>query len=96
AYTFAIGSNSFSATAQDKAGNTNAASTSFTVSVTSGSLCSLVQRWVSNAGVANSLCVKLRQESWGAFRNEVSAQGGKKFLSASNAAILLRLVDELD
>ncbi|MHB1097703.1 MAG: hypothetical protein ACYC3F_16210 [Gemmatimonadaceae bacterium] len=95
AYTFAIGANSYSASAQDNAGNTNAASTQFTVQVTSGSLCSLVERRVSNAGVANSMCVKLRQGSYGAFRNEVSAQGGKKFLSAANAAILLRLVNLL-
>jgi hypothetical protein len=95
AYTFAIGANGYSASASDNAGNTNSASASFTVAVTSGSLCTLVQRWVSNAGVANSMCVKLRQGSYGAFRNEVSAQGGKKFLSAEHAAILLRLVNTL-
>ncbi len=95
AFTFAIGTNSRSASASDNAGNSNTASTSFTVAVTSGSLCSLVQRWVSNAGVANSMCVKLRQGSYGAFRNELSAQGGKKFLSAEHAAILLRLVNVL-
>jgi hypothetical protein len=95
AYTFAIGANNYAASAQDNAGNINAASASFTVSVTSGSLCALVQRWVSNAGVANSMCVKLRQGSYGAFRNEVSAQSGKKFLSEANANILLRLVNVL-
>lgn len=95
AYTFAIGANSYSASAADNAGNTNAASTSFTVAVTSGSLCTLVQRWVTNAGVANSFCVKLRQGSYGAFRNELAAQGGKKFLSEAHAAILLRLVNLL-
>ncbi len=96
AYTFNIGINVYSASAYDNAGNKNTASTGFTVTVTSGSLCTLVQRWVSNAGVANSLCVKLRQGSYGAFRNEVSAQSGKKFLSADHAAILLQLVNELD
>jgi hypothetical protein len=95
AYTFAIGANSFSASAQDDAGNTNAASAQFTVQVTSGSLCALVQRWVSSAGVANSMCVKLRQGSYGAFRNEVSAQSGKKFLSAAHAAILTALSQQL-
>lgn len=95
AYTFAIGANNYSASAQDNAGNTNAASASFTVAVTSGSLCTLVQRWVTNAGVANSFCVKLRQGSYGAFRNELAAQGGKKFLSEAHAAILLRLVNLL-
>lgn len=95
AYTFAIGANNYSASAQDNAGNSNAASASFTVAVTSGSLCTLVQRWVTNAGVANSFCVKLRQGSYGAFRNELAAQGGKKFLSEAHAAILLRLVNLL-
>ncbi len=95
AYAFAIGTNTYAASAQDNAGNTNAASASFTVAVTSGSLCTLVQRWVSNAGVANSFCVKLRQGSYGAFRNELSAQSGKKFLSEAHAAILLRLVNLL-
>ncbi|MBI2407349.1 MAG: hypothetical protein HYV19_03465 [Gemmatimonadetes bacterium] len=94
AYTFASGLNSFSASAQDNAGNANAASASFMVSATSGSVCSLVERWVSNVGVANSMCVKLRHGSYGAFRNELSAQSGKK-ISAANAAILLRLVNLL-
>ncbi len=94
AYTFPAGANTFSATAADNAGNTNAASASFTVAVTSGGLCALVERWVSNAGVANSMCVKLRQGSYGAFRNELSAQSGKK-ISEANAATLLRLVNLL-
>lgn len=94
AYTFVIGANNLSAAAQDNAGNTNTASTNFTVTVTSGSLCALVERWVTNAGVANSMCVKLRQGSYGAFRNELSAQSGKK-ISAANAATLLRLVNLL-
>jgi hypothetical protein len=94
AYTFAAGTNNFSAAAQDVAGNGNTASTSFTVVVTPGSVCALVERWVSNAGVANSMCVKLRQGSYGAFRNELSAQSGKKITEA-NAAILLRLVNLL-
>jgi hypothetical protein len=95
AYTFAIGANSATASATDKAGNANTASTTFTVAVTGGSLCNLVKRWVSNAGVANSMCVKIEHESWGALRNELQAQSGKK-ISAANAAILLRLVGELD
>lgn len=94
AYTFAIGANHFSAAAQDNAGNSNTATASFNVVVTSGSLCTLVERWVSNAGVANSMCVKLRAQSYGAFRNELSAQSGKK-ISETNAAILLRLVNLL-
>lgn len=95
AYTFAIGANSYSASAKDNAGNTNAATAAFSVVVTGDATCKLVERFVSNQGVANSLCVKIRQKSWGAFRNEVSAQTGKK-LSAEHAVILLRMVDELD
>jgi hypothetical protein len=90
AFTLALGNHTLSATAQDRAGNSNAATATFTISATSGSLCSLVQRWTSNAGVANSLCVKLQQGSYEAFRNEVSAQSGKK-ISEANAAMLIEL-----
>jgi len=95
AYTFNIGANSASASATDNAGNNGNASTSFTVAVTGGSLCNLVKRWVSNAGVANSMCVKIDHETWGALSNELKAQSGKK-ISAANAAILLRLVALMD
>ena len=95
AYTFAMGSNTFSASATDVADNRNTGSTRFTVSVTAGSVCALVERWVSSAGVANSMCVKLQHGSYGPFRSQVNAQSGKAFLSAENAAILLRLVDLL-
>jgi hypothetical protein len=95
AYTFAAGTNSFNASATDNAGNSAAASTSFTVSVTQGSLCNLVKRWVSNAGVQNSMCSKIDQQSWYALRNELSAQSGK-FISAANATTLLHLIDVID
>ncbi|MFA6167419.1 MAG: hypothetical protein WC700_12450 [Gemmatimonadaceae bacterium] len=96
AYAFGVGAHTLNASATDKAGNQHAASTSFTVTVNSGNICELVKRWVSNAGVANSMCVKLRQGSYGAFRNELSAQSDKKFLSAAHAAILLQLVNLLN
>jgi hypothetical protein len=95
AYTFLIGANSYSATALDRAGNANGAGTTFTVGVTQGSLCALAQRWVSNAGVANSFCVKINGGDYQALRNELSAQSGKK-ISADNAATLLRLINVLD
>ena len=94
AYNFAIGTTPYSATATDFAGNTGQNTTSITVSVTRGSLCALVERWVSNQGVANSLCVKLSKGNYAPFRNEVEAQSGKK-ISAEHAAILLRLVNSL-
>ncbi|HVX40189.1 MAG TPA: PKD domain-containing protein [Gemmatimonadaceae bacterium] len=94
AYDFALGVNGYSASATDVAGNGASATASFTVSVTQGSLCALVDRFVSNAGVANSMCVKLQHGSWGAFQNELSAQSGKKITTA-NAALLSRLADAL-
>jgi hypothetical protein len=94
AYSFAIGNNGYTATATDKAGNSSSASTSFTVNVTGGSLCTLIKRFVDNAGVANSMCVKVTQQSWGALKNELSAQSGKK-ISEPNAAIVASLVDVL-
>jgi len=93
-YTFPLGTTSFSASAVDNAGNTSSASGLFTMSVTQGSLCALVERWTSNAGVANSLCVKLTHGDYEPFRNEVNAQSGKK-IDADKAAILLRLVSAL-
>lgn len=94
-YTFALGPNTFSASATDNAGNVSStASTSFTMTVTSASLCALVERWTSNAGVANSLCVKLQHGDYDPFRNELAAQTGKK-ISDAHAAILLRLVNAL-
>jgi hypothetical protein len=95
AYTFNTGVNSFTGSAVDNAGNTNSASTSFTVTTTSGSLCTLVNLWVSNGGVANSLCGKIEKGNYEPFRNELAAQSGKK-ITESNAAILLRLVNEID
>jgi hypothetical protein len=103
AYGFAIGANTFTASATDRAGNAATATASFTVSVTHASLCTLVERWVTQAGVANSLCVKLRNaERSGArgsdalkpFVNEVQAQSGKH-VPADKAGILVQLAGSL-
>jgi uncharacterized protein YegL len=91
AYSFGLGAHTFGASATDNAGNTTSTSGAFTVGVTAQSLCALVQAWASNAGVANSLCVKLAHGSYGAWVNEVQAQSGKK-ISAGHAAILIQLV----
>ena len=49
------GTTNYSAIAIDYAGNTSlTATTSITVSVTPGSLCKLVERWVDNRGVCSS------------------------------------------
>jgi hypothetical protein len=100
AYGFALGTNTFSATASDNAGNTTAVTTSFVVSVTYESLSALTTRFVTKAGVANSLAAKLRAAASGApgsieaYENELSAQSGKA-LSAAAVALLSRLADAL-
>jgi hypothetical protein len=91
---FLVGINTYSATATDNAGNIGSGSTTFTVNVTSGGLCNLLDRWVSNSGVANSLCVKVQHGDYESFRNELTAQSGKK-ISDANATTLLRLVTGL-
>ncbi|HVX39435.1 MAG TPA: DUF642 domain-containing protein [Gemmatimonadaceae bacterium] len=94
AYDFALGVNTYSASATDVAGNASSATTSFTVVVTQGSLCALVDRFVANHGIQNSLCVKLAHGSYGAFVNEVAAQSGKAMTTA-NAALLTQLANAL-
>ena len=93
-YTFALGTTSFAATATDRAGNVGEANGSFTMGVSSSTVCTLVQRWSSSEGVANSLCGKLSRGDYAPFRLEVRAQSGKK-ITAEQATILLRLVDGL-
>ncbi|HUE89451.1 MAG TPA: hypothetical protein VMO26_25525 [Vicinamibacterales bacterium] len=90
AYTFGLGSSSFSASATDKAGNSSAITASFVVSVTPGSLCNLVRRWVSQKGIANSLCRQLAGGAYDAFRNQVRSQSGKQ-IPADKAEILIQL-----
>jgi hypothetical protein len=104
AYSFSLGSNTFSATATDKAGNLGRGSVTFTVRVTFASLCNLTGQFVTDGGIANSLCVKLDAASaaaaagnvngetgaLNAYTNEVAAQSGKS-LTQTEAAILTRL-----
>jgi len=105
AYTFPLGTTTFTATAEDVAGNTTAEDGSFTVSVSSAGVCSLVERFVSHKGVANSLCAKLRAADrarndkarrgpLGAFINEVEAQAGKK-IDPADAAVLVAMAQAL-
>jgi choice-of-anchor C domain-containing protein len=94
AYTFGVGTTTLNASALDLAGNSSALSTSFTVSVTSGSLCALVQRWVSQRGVQNSLCQQLNNRAYGAFINHVRSQSGK-FVPTDKVAILIALAQRL-
>jgi hypothetical protein len=105
AFTFPLGTNSFSALAVDVAGNSATASTSFTVEVTEASLCNLTRRFSSKPQIADALCAKMsaaagaptpqaRAGEIGAFLNQVAAQTGKAF-TAAYAAILTNLADAL-
>ncbi len=94
AYAFGVGSHTLNASATDNAGNQSSASTSYSVTVTSESLCALVQRWVNKAGVAHSMCQQLKNGAYGAFINHVRAQSGKSVLAA-HAAILIDLAGRL-
>lgn len=94
AYTFGAGSHTFDRTAADLTGNTTTVHVGFTVAVDAAGLCSLVEQWSDNAGVANSLCVKLANGNFDPFRHELAAQSGKH-LPADKAQILLDLAQGL-
>ena len=56
AYSFALGVNSYSATATDNAGNVGTGTVSFTVGVTAASLCNLTGQFVGNQRATNQVC----------------------------------------
>jgi hypothetical protein len=89
AYTFALGTNVVSASAQDVAGNIALATTSFTVVANAADVCTLARQFASSAGQGNALCNMLRSGNR-SFANHVRAQTNKS-LSADEAAVLLRL-----
>ena len=68
AYVFPLGTNTFSATASDKADNVGTGSTSFTVRVTFDSLCNLTKQFIATSTrtppqaqfLGSSLCAKLQ------------------------------------
>jgi hypothetical protein len=90
AYTFGLGSHTLSASATDAAGNASSASTTFSVGVSSESLCALVERWVTQRGTANALCQQLRNGAIQGFQNLVRAQTGRH-VPAAYASLLLPL-----
>jgi hypothetical protein len=108
AYTYALGDNSFSASATDKAGNEGSGSTAFTVAVSYDSLCKLTRQFVKQDGLAKSFCAKLdaakasaargddnsKAGQIDAFVNQLQAQSGK-VLTAEQAAILTQLAQAL-
>jgi uncharacterized protein len=108
AYSFGLGSHTFSASATDKAGNTAGGSVTFTVGVSYTSLCNLSQRFADSRGVGVALCALLRLAEAGATHNSpilkrlslqayvllVRAQTGRA-LTASEAATLISLSQSL-
>jgi hypothetical protein len=105
AYELPLGTNTFSATAVDAAGNSASASITFTVKVTEESLANLTRRFSTSPSIADSLSVKLdaarravtpqaRAGQIRAYLNELAAQTGKAF-SPGHAAILSRLAQAL-
>lgn len=105
AFELPLGTNTFSATAVDVAGNSASASVTFTIKVTEESLCNLTRRFSTKPQIADSLCTKLdaarqaptpqaRAGHLRAFLNELDAQTGKAF-SPANAAILSKLARAL-
>ena len=92
------------AQATDYADNVGSSSTSFTVTVNHQAVSNLTARFVSNAGVANSLQQKLRQAADAAARGDLKGKTHHidvyiselanhigRFISAQNAATLNRL-----
>jgi hypothetical protein len=108
AFRMPLGAHAISGHATDLAGNVTDTSAEFTVSVTSDSLCNLVERFVLKAGIAGSLCTKLDNAAASvargnaksanglldAFQHEVSAQSGKA-ITYAHAAVLIPLADGL-
>ena len=105
AYSFGLGHHTFSATAEDVAGNDGSGSTSFDVIVTFDSLANLVDRFSTSddvtAGLTDKLAAaataknaKTRANQLNAFENQVGAQTGKA-LTADQAALLISLAEAL-
>lgn len=94
----------YSAQATDYADNVGNGATSFTVTVTQQAVSNLTARFVSNAGISNSLQQKLRAAAEAEARGDLKGKAQHvsvyihelqnhigKFVSAQNAAVLIRL-----
>jgi hypothetical protein len=105
AYSFGLGSHTYSATATDNAGNVGHGSTSLTVTVTSSSLQSLINRFCTDPSVAASLSQDVANIAQAlnagakmgmlqGFTQLVQAQTGKS-LTSDQAKVLITLADAL-
>ena len=108
AYTFGLGLHTYSATATDNAGNTASASTTFTVTVTFGSLGNLTRRLVTSSKAADGLVADLSKaeqaramgktkqaNDWlTEYRKGLQAQVGKS-ITAQKASVLIGLSQPL-
>lgn len=110
AYTFGVGATTLTATADDVAGNRGSATTTFTVSMTSASLCTLTGQFLASSKpqLTTSYCAKLnaaeaaaqrgdtaaKASAIDAYKNQLAAQRGKA-LTASQVTILASLADNL-
>jgi hypothetical protein len=105
---FAVGLNSFSASATDQAGNTGSGATSFTVVVTSESLAKLTRQLVTHPDTAQFLVAKLEAAAAAAARGNEEARVGAitayiqqvqalsgKSLTVEQAELLIRLARAL-
>jgi hypothetical protein len=91
AYSFGLGSHSYSAQATDAAGNVGSGSTAFVVRVTFASLCALTQQLVPTAGHPQAMCATLQAASHTTvkkaklitrYQHQVDAQVGHTITSA--------------
>lgn len=107
AYSFAVGTNSMSATARDYAGNRVSSEISFTVTVDFRSMRTLTSRFVDHGSFAESLQAKLdaaeaaakrgnenaKRGALAAFVHQLDSAAGRSFVK--NADVLKRLVAHL-
>lgn len=74
AWSFGLGSHSYSATATDKAGNVGSGSTTFTVGVTYDSLRALTRQFVTNPWMSSMLTYQLSGAEWAEQRHVTRLQ----------------------
>lgn len=88
AWTFTAGSHTLTATAVDFAGNVGNGSTTFTVTASPDSLCSVTKTFVPNQSTADAMCKVLTKGNVSAYINMVQARLNSGQITASQAATL--------